>query len=92
VFPSIPPVHFDFFRILLYNVFTRRPRTFRTIQRFLSEGLIKDLTITVIPVILGRGKSPFGEVKHDIALKHISTKVYAINLQSGRTGISSAWC
>jgi hypothetical protein len=76
LFPSTPPVHFDFSRILPYNVFTQQPRTFRTIQRFLSEGLIKDLTITVIPVILGRGKSLFGEVKHDIALKHISTKAY----------------
>jgi len=47
-----------------------------TIQRFLSEGLIKDLTITVIPIILGRGRPLFGDVKHDISLKHIASKVY----------------
>jgi dihydrofolate reductase len=47
-----------------------------TIQRFLSEGLVKDLTITVMPVILGRGRSLFGDVKHDISLRHIVTKAY----------------
>lgn len=47
-----------------------------TIQRFLQAGLINDLTITVIPVLLGKGKSLFGPLEKDIALKHISTKVY----------------
>jgi len=47
-----------------------------TIQRFLSEGLVKDLTITVIPVILGSGRSLFGKVEHDISLRHIKTKTY----------------
>ncbi|MDJ0689311.1 MAG: dihydrofolate reductase family protein [Xenococcaceae cyanobacterium MO_188.B32] len=47
-----------------------------TIQRFLSSGLIDDITITVIPVILGRGIPLFGEVKKDISLKHIATKSY----------------
>ena len=47
-----------------------------TIQRFLSDGLVKDLTITVIPVILGRGISLFGDVDNDISLKHIATTAY----------------
>lgn len=47
-----------------------------TIQRFLSEGLINDLTITVIPVILGSGKPLFGNVENDIPLRHIATKTY----------------
>jgi dihydrofolate reductase len=47
-----------------------------TIQRFLQEGLIKDLTITVIPIILGDGISLFGEIEKDIKLKHINTKSY----------------
>jgi len=47
-----------------------------TIQRFLAEELINDLTITVIPVILGRGIPLFGMLKKDISLKHIATKTY----------------
>ena len=47
-----------------------------TIQRFLAEGLIEDLTITIIPVILGSGISLFGDLKQDIALKLSSTKIY----------------
>ena len=47
-----------------------------TIQRFLAEGLINDVTITVIPIVLGSGKPLFGIVEKDIPLKHISTKTY----------------
>jgi dihydrofolate reductase len=47
-----------------------------TIQRFLAEGLINDLTITVIPVILGSRIPLFGDLKKDIPLKHIATKTY----------------
>ncbi len=47
-----------------------------TIQSFLAEGLVLDLIITVIPIVLGKGKSLFGSPHHDIELKHISTKVY----------------
>jgi len=47
-----------------------------TIQRFLFEGLISDVTITVIPIVLGSGKPLFGNVEKDIPLKHISTKTY----------------
>ena len=47
-----------------------------TINRFLAEGLINDLTITVVPVILGGGIPLFGNLKKDIPLKHIATKTY----------------
>ncbi|NEP13623.1 MAG: dihydrofolate reductase [Symploca sp. SIO2C1] len=47
-----------------------------TIQRFLAEGMINDLTITVIPVILGSGIPLFGNLKKDITLKHLATKTY----------------
>ncbi len=47
-----------------------------TIQRFLTERLIDDITITVIPVILGKGIPLFGDLKKDISLKHIATKTY----------------
>jgi dihydrofolate reductase len=47
-----------------------------TIQRFLSAGLINDLTITVIPIILGSGRSLFGDAGKDIHLRHIATRTY----------------
>ena len=47
-----------------------------TIQRFLADGLVKDITITNIPVILGCGIPLFSNVAEDISLKHIKTKTY----------------
>jgi len=48
----------------------------KTIQSFINDDLITDLTITRIPVLLGEGLPLFGETKHDIKLKHIVTKSY----------------
>ena len=47
-----------------------------TIQGFLEAGLIDDMTITVIPVILGGGVPLFGGVDRDILLRRIATKSY----------------
>lgn len=48
----------------------------RTIQSFLAEGLIDELTITVIPILLGTGTPLFGPLPHDVHLKHESTQAY----------------
>ena len=48
----------------------------KTIQSFINEGLVTDITITKIPVLLGEGLSLFGKTKHDIKLKHIESKSY----------------
>jgi dihydrofolate reductase len=46
-----------------------------TIQGFLSEGLVDEITVTVIPVILGGGISLFGSMENDIGLTHVRTTV-----------------
>jgi dihydrofolate reductase len=47
-----------------------------TIHRFLREGLIKDIIITVIPVAIGGGIPLFGELEKDIQFRHIETEVF----------------
>lgn len=48
----------------------------RTIQSFLQAGLIHEMTITMIPVLIGEGIPLFGPLAHDIHLRHLSTKAY----------------
>ncbi|MCP4337896.1 MAG: dihydrofolate reductase [Desulfobulbaceae bacterium] len=48
----------------------------KTIQGFLSEGLVTEITVTVIPVILGEGIPLFGSLKDDIHLTHIRTTAF----------------
>jgi len=48
----------------------------RTIQSFLAAGLIDELTITVIPVLLGSGRPLFGALARDVKLAHLSTITY----------------
>ncbi|MFO0691986.1 MAG: dihydrofolate reductase family protein [Polyangiales bacterium] len=47
-----------------------------TIQRFLADGLIDDLTITLIPVLLGEGRPLFGPLAGDVELELLSTRSY----------------
>lgn len=45
-----------------------------TIQGFLACNLIDEITITVIPVLIGSGRPLFGVLKQDIELEHIATR------------------
>ena len=49
----------------------------RTIQSFLRAGLIDELTITVIPVLLGEGRPLFGPLEADADLELIRSTVYS---------------
>ena len=48
----------------------------RTIQGFLAEGLIDEITTTTIPVALGDGLPLFGPMSHDLKFTHVNTKTY----------------
>jgi dihydrofolate reductase len=48
----------------------------KTIQGFLADGLINEITLTVIPIILGDGIPLFGLSKDDVSLTHLRTTVY----------------
>jgi dihydrofolate reductase len=47
-----------------------------TVQEFLRDGQIHDLTITRVPVVIGDGIPLFGRVSKDIKLRHINTRQY----------------
>ena len=47
-----------------------------TVQSFLLERLVDELTITVVPILLGTGKPLFGPLRSNICLLHVATQVY----------------
>jgi dihydrofolate reductase len=46
----------------------------RTIQLFLKEGLVDEITITTIPVLIGEGLSLFGPLQQDIQFQLLESK------------------
>ncbi len=52
----------------------------KTIQGFLAAGLIHRLTITRLPILIGRGIPLFGPIPHDIKLRHVETRTYGNGL------------
>ncbi len=49
----------------------------RTVHAFLRAGLIADLTLSRVPVLIGMGHTPFGELAADIPLEHVQTQAFA---------------
>jgi dihydrofolate reductase len=45
-----------------------------TIQRFLSDALIDEITITRIPILIGSGRPLFGLLPEDVRVEHVSTR------------------
>lgn len=52
----------------------------RTIQSFLREDMIDELTVTTIPVILGGGSPLFGHTEAALGFELISTQVFLDNI------------
>jgi dihydrofolate reductase len=48
----------------------------RTVHTALRAGLIADLTLSRVPVLIGTGHTPFGELAADIALEHVRTQTF----------------
>ncbi|MFA6303227.1 MAG: dihydrofolate reductase family protein [Legionella sp.] len=45
-----------------------------TIQNFLRESLVDEITITIVPVLLGSGRPLFGSLTNDIKLERLSSR------------------
>ena len=52
----------------------------RTIQGFLSAGLLDRLIVTRIPILLGSGRPLFGTLPHDVRLRHVQTRAFSSGL------------
>ena len=52
----------------------------KTIQGFLNAGLINEMTITLVPVLIGEGIPLFGKLDRDVKLLHIETILYRNSL------------
>jgi dihydrofolate reductase len=48
----------------------------KTIQLFLKEDLVDEMTITTIPVLIGEGVPLFGPLKHDLKLQLMESKSF----------------
>ena len=48
----------------------------KTIQSFLKEDLIDEMTITTMPILLGGGFSLFGDLEKPLEFEHIESQVF----------------
>ncbi|KTD37570.1 dihydrofolate reductase [Legionella moravica] len=60
-----------------------------TIQGFLAQNLIDELTITYIPVLIGSGRPLFGALKEDIHLQLLETKTFGNNIVQVKYSINN---
>jgi len=54
----------------------------KIIQSFMRAGLISDLTVTIVPILIGEGMRMFGETGRDIDLELLATTPFPSGLVS----------
>lgn len=59
----------------------------RTVQSFLAAGLIDELTVTVVPVLLGAGVRLFGTLPSDVPLRLLSSQAYPFGFVRSRYAV-----
>jgi len=61
----------------------------QTIQRFVADGLLDEITITVIPVLLGAGRSLFGPLPQSaVWLQHLASRVFPFGFVQNRYALT----
>ncbi|MBE1161854.1 dihydrofolate reductase family protein [Dyella acidiphila] len=50
------------------------------VQGFLRAGLVRHITVTRVPVLIGEGIPLFGSLPHDVQLRHVATHAYGSGL------------
>lgn len=60
----------------------------KIIQSFIREGLIADMTVTVVPILIGEGKRMFGSLDADIDLRLLESKSFPSGLVTSRYEVS----
>jgi dihydrofolate reductase len=61
-----------------------------TVSAFVNAGLLREITITVIPVLLGAGRPLFAALAEEIPLRHLSTRCYPFGFVQIRYAIMNA--
>lgn len=46
------------------------------IQDFLSSGLVNEITVTIVPILIGKGKSFSNSLTKDLNLTHLKTTIF----------------
>ncbi|MDO4264701.1 MAG: dihydrofolate reductase family protein [Deinococcus sp.] len=56
----------------------------QVVQEFIRAGLLDELTLTTVPVLLGRGRPLFGALEEDLPLKLLESRSFAGGLVQSR--------
>lgn len=62
----------------------------RTVQSFLAAGLLREITVTTIPVLVGGGLKLFGDIGAEARLTHRATVVFPFGFVQTRYAIGTA--
>lgn len=60
-----------------------------TVQRFLAAGLVDEITVTIVPLLLGAGRPLFGPLPQDVALSLLETRSHGFGFVQLRYAVQS---